>query len=176
MKKMPRSGVAREGFFAQSIVMKIVPFESEKEPVPAPLPEVSAELYAHLFRAADWAVTSPWTVHESQALFEFSDENGAEQWQALSQVEAGVSLLVLLRLSGQGRSDRLEIQFMGSDFLQGHDYELNVRYAPDSWDACEKDVIVLRARQNSRPAVHPGDSEVKLLSEALRLWQERGKN
>ncbi len=157
--------------------MKIVPFdERDENDVPAPIPEVSGSLYGELFFAADWAVMNrPWEESGKGILFEISDASGEETWQAFSDGGSdGVCVLSLVRKNGgntSGEHDRLELQFIASDFLQGHDYELNVRFAPESWDQCERDVIVLRALSGDCSGKHPNATQVELLRDGLREWQ-----
>lgn len=158
-----------------------MPFEKRDEnEVPAPIPEVPANLYGELFFAADWSVlNSPWEKCDSEHLFELVDTTGQETWQAYLNGDGGLSVLLLVRQGGakvSGEHSRLEVQFIASDFLQGHDYELNVRYAPESWDACERDVIVLRAFDGERDPEHPNLEQVKVLTRALRKLQEEGES
>ena len=160
--------------------MKVVPFEKRDEgEVPAPIPEVPANLYGELFFAADWAVLNrPWDRVESGLLFEVTDATGQEVWQGFLNSDAGMSVLLLVRKEGakvSGEHERLEVQFIASDFLQGHDYELNVRYAPESWDECERDVLVLRAFDGDREPEHPNMEQVKILEKGLRKLQQCGE-
>ena len=176
---MPRSEVAWSLFLLQYKLMKLVPFEeSDEKEVPAPIPEVPANLYGELFFAADWSVLNSPSgrrlIRNSclKSLMRLAKKSG----MPTSMKEAGKSVLLLVRQSGpkaSGAHNRLEVQFIASDFLQGHDYELNVRYAPESWDACEQDVIVLRAFDGDREPEHPNLEQVKVLTRALRKLQER---
>lgn len=161
--------------------MKVVPFEKRDEnEVAAPIPEVPANFYGELFLAADWAVLNrPWEQVEAGFLFEVADATGQETWQAFLSGEGGVSGLLFVRKNGakiSGEHERLEVQFIASDFLQGHDYELNVRYAPESWDECEQDVLVLRSFDGEREPEHPNLEQVKILSMGLRKLQECGED
>lgn len=161
--------------------MKLVPADEESDnDVSITIPEVAASLYGELFVAADWAVLNrPWEQSTSDALFEVSDATGEENWQAfLNGGDGGVAALLLVRksdLKNTGEHGRLELQFIASDFLQGHDYELNVRYAPESWDECERDVIVLRAFDGEREFEHPNSEQVQLLRDGL-LALEKNSN
>lgn len=153
--------------------MKVIRFEEkEGDDVPAPIPEVPASVYGELFFAADWVVLNrPWETAVEGKLFEVMDSSGQESWQAfLNSNGGGVCIFLLVRKSNakvSGAHERLEVQFIGSDFLQGHDYELNVRYAPEAWDACDLDVIVLRAFDGEREPEHPNPEQVKILSDGL---------
>lgn len=149
--------------------MKLVPFEDkEEEGQEIAIPEVSPQSYGELFRAADWAVTNRvWDAVEPGVLFEMEHEGSV--WQGALWNE-GVWKFQMVRKdssSDLGFEEQLEVQFLASDFLQGHDYELNVRYAPESWDGCERDVIVLRASMAEGPLAHPDAGQVRLLSLGL---------
>lgn len=153
--------------------MKIVPFEPPQEKrEDADSSGVSERQYGELFFAADWAVRNrPWercTSEDEGPFFELSEEG---KWQAFLSEEAGYSLFLLVLNNGEEAETRLEIRFVGSNFLQGYDYELNVRYAPDSWDACEYDVIVLRASEGEEAPERPKASQVELLTRGLRALE-----
>lgn len=158
--------------------MRLVTVEnSDENEVPAAIPEVPATLYGELFVAADWAVVNrPWEKSAGAAACELSDLSGEEKWQVFwSHSDEGVASLLLVRKSDfkkTGAYGRLEIQFIVSDFLQGHDYELNVRYAPESWDACERDVIILRAFSGEGSPEHPNFEQVRLLRDALLVLKK----
>lgn len=161
--------------------VKIVPFEKRDESeVSASIPDVSETSYGELFFAANWAVLNrPWENAKEEVLFEITDSTGKESWHAfLNGGDGELCVLLLVRKLGEkisGEHDRLEVQFIASDFLQGHDYELNVRYAPESWDACECDVIVLRAFAGGGEPEHPNEEQVKLLREALVKLSEESE-
>lgn len=146
--------------------MKLVPVEAGDEGEGSEvIPEVPPVYYGELFHAADWAVLNrPWEEEREEPLFEVNDEEGGSGWQAkVGPNEKGVCVFSLVREGG----DCLEVQFLGSDFLQGHDYDLNVRYAPDSWDECELDVIVLRASLGDGAPGNPSAEQVRLLTAGL---------
>lgn len=166
--------------------MKVVPFENETkndtkngDEIAIPdVPDVSEGLYGELFFAADWAVRNrPWEGKGAGvgSLFEIGAESaGGSLRGALQGGAGGPVVLSLVRENAgpvAGAGERLEVQFLSSDFLQGHDYELNVRYAPEGWDACECDVIVLRAIAGDQGPAHPTAEQVELLTEGLRALQ-----
>ncbi len=161
-----------EGFRLIFFIMKIVPFEGQREQDgSAPIPEVSENLYGELFFAADWAVLNrPWEAGEGDVLFELTEEGGAEVWQAFLSEENGLCCFALVRGTRAEKDEcghRLEVRFIASDFLQGHDYDLNVRFAPDAWDECERDVIVMRSFDGAGAFLPLDAQEVKLLTEGL---------
>lgn len=152
--------------------MNIVPFRApDKDAKPFEIPDIPESLYGDLFFAASWVVLStPWKKLDGNLLFELSDETGEGNWEAYLNKELGLCVFSLV--SG---SDRLEIRFQGSEFLQGHDYDLNVRYAPDAWDACEMDVIVLRTMIDQQFSEYPLPEHIVLMTEGLRKLKEVGQ-
>lgn len=178
---MPRCKVALMSRLSYRLAMKLVRFEPQDELEEKPIasesiPEVSSGLYGELFFAAGWSVRNrPWETAADGALFALEDSSTHEKWQAfLAQDASGLCLFSLVRDSSSaviGRHDHLEVQFISSDFLQGHDYELNVRYAPDVWDECERDVIVLRVQEGTGSVEHPLPGHVELLTKGLLQLQ-----
>ncbi len=155
--------------------MKLVPVEDDSsEESELFIPEVSPQLYGELFRQADWAVMAqPWDIdQDGEGLLLVQDARG-DSWEAFFAVDAsGLCVLRVVREKGADEAesgDSLEVQFMSSDFLQGHDYELNVRYAPEAWDECERDVIVLRSFSLLQQTHYPSADQVALLAQALEV-------
>jgi hypothetical protein len=161
--------------------MNIVPFpgveaeDLENLPVQKEEPRVTAEfepLYRELFEAADRAVMMrPWERLPPGKLFQLpdaEDQSGEVVWEAsLQGEEAQVCAFCLREEGGAGR--KLVVQFVPSDFLQGEDYELNVCFAPEAWDGCERDVIVVETFSDSEEPRHPNEEELALLIDALRF-------
>lgn len=154
--------------------MKVVPpangSEKQKECSPLIVPTVDPACYGDLFHQADWVVTHrPWENLPNRFLFEQRDSTGFV-WKASLGSNPGLAVFRLTRKDDEDSalSERLEVRFVSSDFLQGHDYELNVRFAPESWDKEEFDVIVLRAFDSLGGQLHPGEKEVVILRDALR--------
>lgn len=169
--------ILRKGYFIG--VNLVAVDKGDDDEVSVAIPEVAVSLYGELFEVADWAVCHrPWEQPASGPLFEVMDATGEECWEAfLRGADEGVAAFYLVRKSAlkkTGEHGRLEVQFMASDFLQGHDYELNVRYAPESWDECERDVIVLRASDQEGGAEHPNAEQVQLLRDGLLVLKGTG--
>jgi len=138
--------------------------------------EVSERLYLELFKCSDFLVKAkPWEElsSDSKQLFLFKDSGLV--WRAALR-SAGNPALVLSQVSpSPSESDCracVELQVIASDFLQGHDYELNVRYAPESWDHEERDVIVLRGGDSEETLGPVTENEVILMIRVLELWSK----
>ncbi|WP_411845145.1 hypothetical protein AAFN60_15005 [Roseibacillus persicicus] len=159
--------------------MKVVPpsdgSEDAKENSPLVIPEVEPMLYGEVFHQADWLVTQrPWERLESRFVFEHWDSSNT-RWKASLDSSPGLATFRMTRVGEEAASgsERLELRLMSSDFLQGYDYELNVRYASERWDEEDWDVIVLRAYDSVGGQLHPGGPDVARLRDALRILREK---
>ena len=159
------------------------------------VPDVQDELYREVFESANWAVMSqPWRTLSERNAFVIIDPESNERVVATLMGGTGEFVAFQLYLQREGLQwiDRmhrsrgedpelgllaqfemrlLEVEFLDSGELQGHDYDLNVRFAPEEWDDCERDVIVFRSSHPSYLPWYPEVDELKRLRDALGLLQ-----
>lgn len=157
------------------------------------VPKVKEEIFQEVFSAADWAVREQvWEKLEGTQAFVIIDPvSGVRQTASLCGALGEFCALQLYQPSEgtlwfdqmqrtQGGSDELfllgqfemrlfGIEFLDSEEMQGHDYDLNVRFAPEAWDEFEHDVIRLFS-------IHPGqlpwfaeEEELECLRDGLLL-------
>lgn len=166
--------------------MKIVPFPgsvggSSEGPPGIIITEANEPIYRELFQAVHLAMTTqPWESLPGGILFSIPDEMGASAWEAeVSGREGGLCLFRLTNSHPPGDVEdivQLEVQFASSELIQGDDYELNVRFAPEEWDELERDVILLRRRSEGEESRHPDEEELHLLCDGLRLLNVKHLN
>lgn len=156
-------------------------------------PKVRDEVYEEVFAAADWVIRGQvWRqIFENHAFIIIDPVTGVRQTAAVSGALEEFCALQLyqpyegsqwfdqmqrsqggdeaLFLQGQLEMRVIGVEFLDSGEMQGHDYDLNVRFAPEAWDELEQDVLRLFS-------VHPGqlpwfaeEEELEGLRDALLL-------
>lgn len=157
------------------------------------IPTVREEILREVFAAADWVLREQaWKkLGEAQAfviidpltgirqtaslcggqgefcaLQLYQPAEGALWFDQMQRTEEGSDELLFL---GQFEMRVFGIEFLDSEEMQGHDYDLNVRFAPEAWDEFERDVIRLFS-------LHPGqlpwfaeEEELECLRDGLLL-------
>ncbi len=115
-------------------------------------------LYAEVFAAADWLVkTSPWKAWGDS--FECESDDGAVM-RLIRNDQTGIELHFESQLSSQS------LRLISSDLLHGLDYELNVRFAPESWDEEVFDVLIFRNLKSSE-TIYPDETGLHLIRDCL---------